>query len=143
MSKLIFGPYQTTNVKVSNRGFYPLNDQNNPAILMDRPSSKVKHKKCNWSLFEQSILHINKIAKQNSISLICITSPVKNIKDSFPLLAKKIAEILQKHSIAYIDYSKDNYLRNSLKKYWHDEIHLDEKGAEVFTKVVRNDIKNL
>lgn len=143
ISKLVFGPYQTTNVKISNKGFYPLNNQNNPVVLIDRPSSNLKNQKCDSSLFEQSILHINKIAKKNNINLICITSPVKNPNKNYPLLSKKIAKILKKHSIAYIDYSKNIPLQKSLKNYWHDKIHLNEKGAELFTEIVRNDIKSL
>lgn len=53
---------------------------------------------------------------------------------------KKIENILGKNFL-YLDYSHDKRFVNNLE-YFMDSDHLNEKGAEYFTKILLEDIKN-
>ncbi|MGL5903203.1 MAG: hypothetical protein ACRCZO_11005, partial [Cetobacterium sp.] len=53
---------------------------------------------------------------------------------------RKINELFE-NKLIYLDYSHDERFENNLDLFYDDD-HLNKKGAEIFTKIVLEDLKS-
>ncbi len=94
--------------------------------------------------FEKYINHVKKICDVNNVTLMCFTSPIYNHsvslnKDSFV----ELSNYFKDKDIPYFNYYNDNNLGLQSIWNWKDASHLNQKGAIIFTKKIRRDIKKL
>jgi hypothetical protein len=91
-------------------------------------------------LFEEFILE----CKELNIELILVYTPeyiegqkfIKNKKDIVNIFLK----LADKYQILYLDYSNDKICFN--RNYFYNSMHLNGEGADLFTKILVNDIKH-
>ncbi|WP_438423353.1 hypothetical protein [Aquimarina macrocephali] len=101
---------------------------------------KPKRKKCLDSytlnpLYESYLKEIKTFCENNNKRLVLITSPFYN--DECKNDNKKMIEIFKTMDIEYHDFSNlfndDNQI-----EYWKDDVHLSDKGAQVFSEILNN-----
>ena len=93
--------------------------------------------------FKLHISHIKELCENNGIKLICFMSP--NYKPN-----KKLLKLQKEHkiqffdnlNIVFYDYSEEYYINNRLKSIWSwtDCDHLNEKGALLFSELLKKDL---
>ncbi|MGL4999401.1 MAG: hypothetical protein ACRC5T_10575 [Cetobacterium sp.] len=89
------------------------------------------------------------ICKENNLIPILVTTPQtylyndrigeKNYEERIYSKIKKVNESFQ-NELIYLDYSHDKRFENNLDLFADDD-HLNRKGAEIFTKIVLEDLK--
>ncbi|MGL5056034.1 MAG: hypothetical protein ACRC6A_01510 [Fusobacteriaceae bacterium] len=100
---------------------------------------------------EIAMLHfknIINICKENNLTPILITTPQtylynerigeNNYEERIYSKIKKVNELFQ-NELIYLDYSHDKRFENNLDLFSDDD-HLNKKGAEIFTKIVLEDL---
>lgn len=111
----------------------------------------VSEKKFNQS-FEIAVAQVKDIitiCKENKLTPILITTPQTylyndrigelNYEERIYSKVKKVNESFE-NELIYLDYSHDQRFENNLDLFSDDD-HLNKKGAEIFTKIVLEDLK--
>ncbi|MGL4867400.1 MAG: hypothetical protein ACRC34_03875 [Cetobacterium sp.] len=109
-------------------------------------------KKFNQS-FEIAIIQLKNIinmCKKNNLTPILVTTPQtylynerigkNNYEERIYSKIRKINELFE-NKLIYLDYSHDERFENNLDLFADDD-HLNKKGAEIFTKIVLEDLKS-
>lgn len=137
-SLLITNPIQNINTKPLPRGYHPLIGTNLSQEL--DPNFKKNFK--SHPLFNY-LNHIKEVCQRNNIELICFTTPYF-INEKYEYKQNEIlGEQLAKKKYKYLNYSS---VKNRLpylyedSSYWYDHMHLNEKGARIFTQLLKDDI---
>lgn len=104
-------------------------------ILVDTKSSD-KHPNIDRVKVDLFIT-IVEAAKKRRIRLYVVNSPVLNAScDPFT------KDICDKYDVPFFDYSNNAvFIQNN--EYWYDTVHLNSKGASLFTELLMNQIKNV
>ena len=110
--------------------------------FLTKNSKNKKHDYCYKDQFAISALEkfIN-ICKKNNIELICFNAP-EYLGDFF--FVSNLEDLLKKEKTHFVDYSKINKTFTQFKntKYWKDNDHLNDLGANIFTSILINDLLN-
>ena len=129
------------NSEASIKGYWPENGNWNPTALNNLAEIEASVDRESLQLFENFINE----CKNNHIQLIMVYSPVysgalKKLpnKSVFDTLFHSIS---QKYRVPYLDYTKDSICRDS--NYFHVAIHLNKKGAELFSRKLATDVKKI
>lgn len=81
--------------------------------------------------------------KTNAIKVVLVYAPVYTEYTSLITNIDSVRSIFNekagKYNLHYFDYSKNNICRQ--KKYFYNATHLNSSGADLFTKLLVNDIK--
>ena len=90
---------------------------------------------------EKVVEYLNKIVKDcknNNISVLLVTSPCLTRDRETSIW---LSEYALKHNVEYYDYSScEEIISNS--SFFRDEYHLNEKGAEIYSKIVAMRVKS-
>lgn len=129
---LLFNEIRGVGKELPPQGFLPLNGNYsiNKSIL-EREESAQEKNKFETDYFLSQIDIIKSICDRNNIDFICITSPYLNKINS--KLSQKIEEIFKQKKIHFINFNKSPKWRQN-HDIWHDELHLNSKGADLLTK---------
>jgi hypothetical protein len=84
-------------------------------------------------------IHITN-AKENDVEIIIVCSPLFYKDESQNRSLEKIKEITAKHKVRFIDYSIDERFNNK-PELFANSYHLNNKGAELFSRVLAERIK--
>ena len=122
-------------------GYYPLNS----TILNSKyakESSKWllnSNEKINYMAFRE-IVYIQQICKLKKIKLYILLGPrLNNISNENQLL-KSVVHFCKKNEIELLNFSQsDKFKQYSL---WADRVHLNKKGSEIYTEMIRQRINN-
>jgi len=133
-----------------NKSAVPILKSNGQYILPYNEAKefeKIKSRK-NYIPLSLQLDYFNKIleyAKTNNIEVFLVFPPVREYLLEYPSSDdKSLLDSLWQNSISsnvhFLDYSKDNrFLLGSYTDY----VHLNSKGAELFSKILDNDIKKI
>ena len=93
--------------------------------------------------FKIHISHIKELCENNGIKLICFMSPnYKPNKNLLALQKEHKKQFFDNLNIVFYDYSEEYYINNRLRSIWNwtDCDHLNEKGALLFSEVLKKDL---
>jgi hypothetical protein len=84
------------------------------------------------------------ICQKKRIKLFIISSPIfHDVSDKRPIpsyAANQVLEIFKSENVNYLDFTYDS-LFNAHIEWFKDQAHLNDKGAEVFTKILSSNLK--
>lgn len=108
---------------------------------------KCNNKKITDSSFsKKSIALLDKFIKElkkENIKIIIIYTPFyiegQDCIEGYSRLNNFYSRISKRYDVPFYDYSKDSI--SSVKDYFYNAMHLNKKGAEIFTKKLINDLK--
>ncbi|MGL6130910.1 MAG: hypothetical protein ACRCZ9_04755, partial [Fusobacteriaceae bacterium] len=90
------------------------------------------------------------ICKENNLTPILVTTPQtylynermgqNNYEERIYSKIRKVNKLFE-NKLIYLDYSHDKRFENNLDLFYDDD-HLNKKGAEIFTKIVLEDLKS-
>ncbi|MBW1617206.1 MULTISPECIES: hypothetical protein [Empedobacter] len=97
--------------------------------------------------FDENIFNLLKQiiddCKKKNINLILVTSPTYidfiHHQKNHDFIIDKVKKISNENNILFIDYSRMPEIMD--KQYFADKLHLNSKGADIFTKKLAEDIK--
>ena len=125
----------------SVKGYWPETGNWNPSALNNLAEIEASVDKESLRLFENLISE----CKNKNIQLIMVYSPLytealKKLpnKSVFESLFHSIS---QKYKLPYLDYTKDSLCNDT--NNFHVAIHLNKKGAELFTRKLSADVKKI
>ena len=120
----------------NNRGYEPLSisklDDDTKCALYEEKDIVIDKDKINI------IDNIIQICKEKDIKLIFVSSPIYNHIESESVLYE-FRDYLAAKDIIFLDYL--NYNKLMSPKYFYDELHLNNEGAEIFTSLLVSNIK--
>ena len=135
----IFLSYIVDRGSRKNKGFSPKKlNGNYPDLLPERNDDKdFKDMPC------EHLSNIIKCCKDNDIRLFVYVTPKYKdygTKGEMTIGSKRIKEFCDKDNIAFLDYSQ-SFLKH--EEFFYDNVHLNEKGANIFTDMLIHDIKRM
>lgn len=86
--------------------------------------------------------HIQELCSKSGTTLICFTSPVFQGWRYGEAQQSMIHEYFDKRGIPFLDYSNDPSMNEALGaiENWKDLIHMNERGALIFTNKLKEDL---
>ncbi len=125
-------------------GFVPIYDKVMKLGILDNVPEIVKESVADTNMIN-ALKNLIFLCIEKNISLFIISSPIfhtANTKQDITTFAAKISlDIIQQNNVNYIDLSYDSTFTKRLE-YFADNLHLNDKGAEVFTTMVVEKIRN-
>jgi len=85
-------------------------------------------------IYDTKLREIKNFCKNNNKKLIIFTSPIFNDKCKDDNI--QFSQIMKNEELIYYDFT-DFFKNNNSLAYWKDEIHLSNKGAEIFTEKIK------
>ena len=115
-------------------------DSSNTYLYMDKFLKWAEETPPNSST--ELIVEFITLCKQNNIELLCFTSPVffdtSSYNDKFSALKKE----MKKQGVEYINYRDSIFTPLAPANLWGDAIHLNNKGAKIFSQKFNADIQH-
>lgn len=105
----------------------------------------------NYNRYSENLIYFDTIisfCKAKNYKIILITTPLTGLYlEKIPKTLKVeynnfLFELANRYEISYLDYSSDNRFMNNQELFMNTD-HLNKKGAELFTKIVIEDLKKL
>lgn len=141
---LLTNPLQNICHSIGNKGYIPLHptkfDQIRIVKGLKEDSVKYSYSIINAE-FKNVIHDLKVICKKNHIKLFILNAPYYQFYNAMHLANKEVRMVLEKENIDYIDFMK--YPENELKdqKLWYDHIHLNHVGAQIYSRLLKNRLK--
>lgn len=114
----------------------------------DYDKALAKLKKLNAVLDEKLILLFQEFlleCQAKDIKLLMVHTPIHVVGQDFienhEEVVASISNLAKSHEVAFLDYTKDELCFD--KTYFYNSMHMNEKGVELFTVKLLNDIKKL
>lgn len=130
---------------LSKNGFCPLNKTQNDKIRLDQGIEEMKAlslKIVNQEFFNK-LKYLVQLSKKNKIELVVLYGPNFYLPKSFEISSNLIREFCSKNKIHYLNYSLDHTNSFASQQLWYDHIHLNNVGAEKYSKMLRKDLDSL
>ena len=135
MNSLIFpiiGTYLHSS-KDTERGFMPLKGQNDKNMKMRESKGIFTIDEKNKDILNDLI----DLCEANNIKVIAFCSPMFQ---DFSSERVELSKVCAEKNIPFYDYSNDEYFMKRPDLFW-DNAHLNEDGANVYTKLIISDIR--
>lgn len=136
-----------TNIPEDFDGYIPLKETLNIGLL--KPESEMVRQSQNKTLIADSNMadaleNIILSCKRKNISLFIITSPnfhtVNESQDSPSPAAELALDIIHRNRVSYLDFSFSPVFAGH-SEWFADKVHLNEKGASIFSNMVVDSIR--
>jgi hypothetical protein len=87
--------------------------------------------------------HIKAICDQEGLKLVVFTSPYYNTNNKILQASLVVKELYNELDISYLNYLPESvfFVRN--RSFWHDNNHLNNLGARVFSKTLKDTLEVL
>jgi hypothetical protein len=85
------------------------------------------------------LLKFMDLAKKNNIRLICIVSPTYDKFDKQNRIIGELKQLVNLQGIEFYDFSNYNEFYKS-PEYFKDQLHLNKKGSELFSKILSKEV---
>ena len=117
--------------------------------LEDETENTARQHLENNELHVEYIKEILDICQENGLNPVIITTPQSYLynnrigKENYKKrIYSHINNLKKEYNFIYLDYSHNEKFENNLE-YFMDDDHLNEKGAEYFTKILLKDIDEI
>jgi hypothetical protein len=122
-----------SNNKGAYKGFVPLEGVWQSEIDSLETHKRYEHDENKIKIFEEFV----RLTKEKGIDLKVFYSPIFYLYDE-DYSIKVCGDICKKYNVEFIDFSRDTDFLNN-RNYFKDRIHLNSKGANLYTrKVLKN-----
>lgn len=92
-------------------------------------------------LIYEMIDHLKSLTDKQGIELILINAPYFTIHHDWLTASKEFGIHCEKKGIRYIDFNQMELPDLNKRSLWYDNIHLNDDGAYIFSKIVRQTLK--
>ncbi|WP_106794562.1 hypothetical protein [Aquimarina sp. Aq78] len=151
--KLFFRSYQTNSTivhairyyaspQIDYKGYRPLFGKVKPSDSTDEILLNEEDKKIDQN-FVKVLRDLIATAKNKKVNLVFVTSPtLQHVDNSKNISFTTIQEIAKKENIPLVDFFNSKQFVSQYKLF-HDTSHLNNDGAELFTKLLADKIKRM
>lgn len=141
--KLFTNPIENICLEYPKNGFIPLTPSDNDSIRLAQSLiddfKPIKNQQINKTILE-NITHVKTICDKNGIQLLIIDAPYYKVHPAFKIASKKLADFCKKKNIKFIDFKFENIEGLEDKNNWYDNMHTNEKGAQIYTEYLKKKI---
>lgn len=131
---------------VSKEKEWPKKNWDEKSLIEEANKTTERHLK-RKIVHTEHLKRILEICRKNRLIPILITTPQTYLyneritdKNYIKRIYKHIEQLKKEYNFKYLDYSHDKRFENNLELFLDDD-HLNEKGAEKFTKILLKDLK--
>jgi hypothetical protein len=138
---IVTNPLQNICVSSKN-GFYPLTKSKNDKNRLDQGVKEMKlltYKNQNPEFFKK-LKHLVELCKKNKVKLIVLYGPNFYLPDCFRQASLTLKKYCKKNKINYLDYSLSHFKDFANSDLWYDQFHLNNIGAEKYSRMLNKDI---
>ena len=138
--KLISYPMSENCVLPSLDGYHPLYPTKNDSLRMAKSLvddfKPLKFKKIN-PLTLELLDYVVETCKKKSIELLIINNPYYKCHPEIQMASKKFAKYCNTNKILFVDFNNHEIEGLDEKKYWFDNMHLNDNGATIFSEYLK------
>ncbi len=129
--------YKNTDKDDSHKGFTPLYGVWKDTVeLLDKIVTPID------SVTQAAYLSVINFCNYNHIKLFVVIAPHYALYKSTPNYDSIARALAIRNKVQFLDFSKDTTFIKPYNPYFSNRIHLNKKGAEVFTKKLISNIKD-
>lgn len=135
--KLVAFPLHQNCPEVTYTGFVPLQPTNRDhirtvqSLMSDFKGFNYAHRN---ELTYEMIDHLIDLCARNNTELILINTPYFRYPKEWREISTAFKKYCANKGVQYIDFNVEHTLDLSHSMYWYDNMHLNEKGANLFSK---------
>lgn len=137
-SLLITNPIQHIGDRPYLGGYLPLKGRTMKIKVEDDPNLTSRKEGENFTRY---INEIREICKRNHIRLVFTSTPYYGRPKNLTWWTNKMEDYMQKHKINYINFQHFDDTLQASSKLWSDPSHLNQKGSQIFTEIVKSKLK--
>lgn len=136
---LIFNPIQGIGELPHPQGYWPLTLEQKKVINADFVEDE-EDMTIDTLEFDYYLKSIRDLCERNHLTLYTVSSPYYNTTDKVKESSRLLNEITKRLEVTYFNFLEDKELLSLDSSYWNDDAHFNEKGAEVYTRKLKEAI---